>query len=133
MGADYKKTDKAAIICQTEIAGIVPNITQYMGPNAIGGLEANVSFPVPFDGIIEAMFAHTSLAPGAGETFDYTLMLNGIAQGQACQIAGAVQQDNNDEANPILVVEGDLISIRVVTSLNAAVAVHSIALRTQGH
>ena len=132
MGADYKKTDKSSIICQTTLGGISTNTTQYLGTNSMAGANGNAEFPVPFNGAIEAIFAHSALAPGAGETFEYTLILNGVPQAQACQIAGAVQQDNNDEANPILVVEGDLISVRVVTSLNAAVAVHSVGLRTRG-
>jgi len=90
---------------------------------------ANAEVPIPENGIIEAMYAHSSVPPGAGETYDYTLILNGAPQAMTIQIAGAVDQDGNNELNPIVVALGDLICIQCTTSLNAAISGHSASLR----
>lgn len=127
MPADYEAREKSIIAVQASV-NIAANATQYFGPGRTSTL-INAEFPISENGVLEALYAHSSLAPGVGETYDYTLMRNGIAQAQTCQTAGVVLTDSNDEANPITVVRGDTIVARVVTSLNAAVGGHSVSWR----
>lgn len=108
---------------------LAANSSSYYGIGSSSGATGAIAVPVPGAGIVEALYARANAAAGAGETFTYTLYVNGIITAQTCQTGGAVATDSNDEAHPIAVAAGDNVAIRIQTSLNAAVVWHVCSLR----
>ena len=60
------------------------------------------------------------MAPGAGETYDITVLLNGVPTLLTLQIAGAVDVQAGPDVDMVAITADDELSIEVVTSLNAA-------------
>lgn len=129
MGADYKK-------------GVFQHFhfTAYNGNVAAGGTRyfthaeapANVANPPVLmvePGILDLMNAGSTAAAGAGETFTYTVMVNGAPVALTCQIGGALQDYAEDLVNEAAVQRGDRVCIRIVTSGAAVATVHRSSLR----
>jgi parallel beta-helix repeat protein/putative cofactor-binding repeat protein len=98
--------------------------TVYLGPFGQSATEAEVSVPVPFACTAKNLFAKSGVAPGAGETYTYTLMVNGAPSALTCQTVNALTT-SEDLTNNISLVPGDLVSVRVATSGASAVTRHS--------
>lgn len=83
-------------------------------------------------GILRNLIASSSLAPGVGETFVYTVMVNGVPTALTVTISGAVQVWGSDLVNAVRVIVGDYVSLQLVTSAAASVTVHiaSFSLET---
>jgi len=106
---------------------IATNSTVYLSPFGQSATEAEVSIPVPFACTAKNLFAKSSAAPGATETYDYTLMVNGAPSILTCQTANPATT-TSDVTHLVALAAGDLISIRAVTSDGSAVTRHSAAL-----
>lgn len=85
----------------------------------------NVNLIVLRAGVMRNLVAHSSVAPGAGNSFVYTVRVNQVPTALTCTISGAVALDANDLINTAEVVAGDRVTIQLVTSLAAAVTGHS--------
>ncbi len=123
MGADYRKADVINYVAGLT-GTVAPNVTSYMGQTR-NGAEAQVQFRAPYSGVLERLFANSSAPPGAGETFTYTLRINGVPTIVTCQTAGAVDTESEDLARAANIVAGDLISLQIVNSLNGANSWHN--------
>jgi len=95
------------------------NLTRYFTFYQLAGLVTTVEVPITRTGIIRNLYVIVNPAPGVGETFNFTLMVNGIATVLTCQIAGA-DVAGNDLVNAVPVVAGDTICMRCVSSVAAA-------------
>ena len=129
MGADYRIAVKSMLIFQAD-NNIGAAQTAYIGSGGTAGTIPRSEFRVPFDCIIDYMHARSELAPGVGETFDYTLMVNGIATALITQIAGALFE-SEDLVNQIAVQRGQRVCVRLVTSALAAAGRHSASVRVK--
>lgn len=133
MGADYKKSHHS-VIAGSVTGAMGANLTRYFcintGPGNVAELQVRIA--MPFNCVITNLYARSGVVPGAGETVDYTVYVNGIASILAVQIAGGVQLQAGPDADVIALVPGDEISMEIVTSLNANAATHvwSLELRT---
>ena len=130
MGADYRHAHISSLLGASN--GVVPaNVTVYAPP--AGAVESagigNSQTPISINCIIDYLYVIATAAPGAGETFTYTLMVNGVASALTCQIAGAAAVPANDLVNAVQVNAGDDLCIRIVTSLNAAITYHHWSFR----
>lgn len=119
MGADYDPANKAIIQYHSRVA-VAPNSTLYLAACEVLNSEVAARTPVPVAGVLLNLTVNSRVPPGAGETYTYTIMINGIASVITCQIAGAVDENADSGALMATVVQGDLLSLQVVTSLNAA-------------
>jgi hypothetical protein len=92
---------------------------------------ARNSVVMPFAGVLDHLYVYSVTPPGAGETIDITVMINGAPSALTVQLAGAAQTAGSDLVNAVAVAAGDLVVIRYVSSLNAAQAgcVASVRLR----
>ena len=120
--ADYRKADIIGYVAGVD-STVAANTTTYLGQTR-NGAENQVLFRAPYSGVLERLFAYSSGAPGAGETYTYTIRINGAPTIVTCQTAGAVLTTSEDVARAVNVVAGDEISVSLVTSLNAANAWH---------
>lgn len=67
-------------------------------------------------------------APGAGETFEYTLCVNGVATALTVTLSGAAEVNGMDTTNVIQVDVGDRVNLKVVTSGAATACMHMACL-----
>lgn len=129
---------KEALLFGSGVATIPANSTRYIGCSEQAGMivsvpnasEADilVNYLVTRSGILDNLVAHTTLAPGAGQTYTYTVRINGAPTAITCTISGAVSLNANDLVNNARVVVGDRVTLQVVTSLLAAVTRHIASL-----
>lgn len=122
MGAGYKTANRSII--QFGSGGIIPvNSTRYFCMDNAAA-ENSRQIPISHAGVIRNLYIHATAAPGAAETFVYTIMINGIATAITVTFAGALETEGNDVVNAVAVDAGDLITLRIVTSLNANATYH---------
>lgn len=101
---------------------------------SVNGASAGEGTPIHCDTPMQAlgMVAACTAAPGAAQTFTYTLRKNGVDTGLTLTITGAASFLGKAKAAtplPALVFdEDDFWSIKLVTSAGAAVANHRITL-----
>lgn len=119
MGSKYKHSRPIDYPFATGTA-IAAGQTRYfvndIATAGVGPTNWIVTRPVTIDRI----FARSSVAPGVGETYVFTLMVNNVASIITVTIAGAAATDANSFANTINLVAGDEISMRIVASVAAA-------------
>ena len=127
MGADYKKALKS-ILPFSSGTNVAANAAFYFCVGDVSGTATLIRIIITTAGVLSRMYTYSGVAPGAGETFDYTVMINGLEVALATQHAGAVQRTDSDLVDQIAVVPEDEINIRIVTSLNAAVTRHQATL-----
>jgi len=100
--------------------GANPNntATQYIGVEGTSwsSTEAQVSQPIPHDLTVDRLRIVLATAPGAGKTWTFTLMKNGVATGITCAITGASTFANQDLSNSVSFTQGDTISLRCAPS-----------------
>jgi len=126
MGADYKKK-QSSVIGGHSSNNLGANITRYIHPFGpyFQGLELDARMVVPFDCLITDFYARATAAAGAGETFTYTIYLNGAPTALTLIIAGAADVQAGPDLGVIAIADGDELCIRVDTSLNAFATFHS--------
>lgn len=102
---------------------IAQNTTTYMGIYYAN--EAyTTAFVIPFNATIKNLYVYSGGAPGAGQTYTYTMMVNNSAQTVTCQISGAASNSSNDTTHSFTVSAGDRVVVRLVTSATAADSSH---------
>ncbi len=129
MPHDYKKPHQSILGAQL-VDSQPANTIRHMNP---GGAASNINeedarMRIPYTCTIRNLYVRSSGPPGAGETFTYAIMVNGFASALICQIAGAVDIEDNDLVNVSQITLGDEISFRITSSLNAAAVRHSLSL-----
>lgn len=91
--------------------------------------EAEVRIPMPACTMKELRVS-SSLPPGTGQTFTYTLMRNGnITSELEAQVSGSGVSASITLSNGIGFNAGDTFSIRLVTSSTAATAYHAFSVK----
>lgn len=131
MGSDYKSAPHCTLAVQSN-AAIGANLTQYIGVGCAVQANPNwASFRIPYAGILRNMYARASGAPGAGETFDYTVYINGIVTAITCQTVNP-NLESDDLVNQVAVNAGDYVCVEVITSLAAAAQLHSVGIELHG-
>jgi len=83
-------------------------------------------------GTIKNLIVFTGVAPGAGESYVYTVRQNQADSAITCTISGATDKTASDLVNTLTVAVGDIISIKLVVSNGAAAVRHIIMLEFQG-
>lgn len=126
MPADYKALNKS-IESFYSFGNIAANTVRYISPGANAAGENNAELPMPGDGIILGINIHAGNFPGAGEAFDYMVRLNRADTILFCQAAGAAVSTAQASAG-VAFSRGDMIDIRLTTSLNAVVTFHYMTL-----
>jgi hypothetical protein len=101
--------------------------TVYVGTTA-SATEANVKVSIPALSIVE-LKATSSVAPGAGDSFTLTLRKNGIDTALVSTISNTDYK--NGVTGSIAYLDGDDLSLSVVSSATAATATISFSIKTE--
>lgn len=126
MGADYKR-EKFNIGWISTGAVQVAGSTRYQWDNWAQANEARAVFRMPFDAVIRRLRAHSSGAPGVGETYLYTFRVGAANTALTCQTVDPNVQ-SQDLVNQVAVNVDDLISMRIDTSVAAAAEGHKLTV-----
>ncbi len=103
-----------------QTANISAGVTVFAGLTSNSGTSADVELPVPFAATLRNFRVRSGNAPGAAETYDFTVANNGTTGSVTAQIAGAVARTAQDLSNTEVYALGDRISIEVITSATSA-------------
>jgi len=92
---------------------------RYVGlGQAPDGTNSNVAFPVPVGGTVSSLQVFQNGASGNGNTYTYTLMVNGAAVGALnCAITGNSATSCSSSGTSTLAA-GDTVSLRAAPSSN---------------
>lgn len=97
--------------------------TRYLSPMAASTLDAtetNVYCIMPTAGVFDNLYVASDVAPGAGETYSATLVLNGVDQSLVATISNpSTSGTDTNGAHAVAVVAGDKVSIKMVASAGA--------------
>ena len=111
----------------TQVNPASGEVTVYLGLFE-DATETVVSLPVP-TGVVASLQVRASSAPGAGKSFTYTVMKNGVAQSMTTSVTGASAQSGTTGANTVSCNVGDRISLRLVADSGASSAHHRFTMR----
>ena len=109
----------------TEAAG---NATLFIGSGGLSVAEADVEVAVNRAGSASLLWVVTSVAPGVGGTFTYTLRKNGVDTGLTVTLSGSTRIGGSAATPAISYNQGDRFSIKLVTA-GAARAFHNWSLK----
>lgn len=106
------------------LAAVPAATTTYLGQNGDSTTETVVQFTAPYAGTMFTMYNLCGSAPGAAQTFTYTLRKAGADQSLVGTISGAGVFVSTITGGPVSFSKGDSITLKLVTSAGAASAVH---------
>jgi hypothetical protein len=123
--ASFTEYDRAKLLSlhTPHLSTGAANSTFYVGSD-INTTETFVYFRCPYPAAIiknlEIYFGNG--APGAGQSYTCTLMKNGVATAVTCTVSGAGSNSAGDITHQASYTLGDQYSVRVVSSVGAAIA-----------
>lgn len=83
-----------------QLAGVCPFDTMHRG-------EA-----IPTAGVLRDLYIKLSGAPGAGDSFVFTVMVNEVPSSLACTISGGVDTTGHNTKDAVVVALGDIVELR---------------------
>lgn len=104
-------------------ADVVAGVTGYLGPDAFDANESNAIWRAPRDGLLVVGHVLSVNAPGAGQSYTYTLRKNGVDTAITFTSSGASAFGGEVYA-VVQVSKFDSISLKLVTSAGAATSRH---------
>ncbi|TRC78503.1 SGNH/GDSL hydrolase family protein [Mesorhizobium sp. WSM4310] len=111
------------MLALTSVGGTVAAAaTAYLGSYAAAAALSS-AITIPYAGVAKNLRCLASVVPGAGQSYTYTLMVNGVATILTC-VTGAAVLVGADTLNMVAVAAGASLSVRVVNSATGAVATH---------
>lgn len=118
MGADYKHARLDDYQHHAGGNNIVAGTTSYFSINNFTPNILQTEVRAGVTSRITHVYANVSVAPGAGEDYVFTLMINGIASAATVTIENI--ETMADAAADVVINEGDRLTTRVVASGAAA-------------
>ena len=125
--ATFASTTSQFIIGSTS-ATVNAATTTYLGCNGAQATQNNTLCPVALTGIVSRVRVDVTAAPGAGQTFTYTLEHNGVDSVITGTISGA-SSFSFTSVTPLNVTQDDWLSIKLVTSGSAATVNHRYCIQ----
>lgn len=103
-------------------AAIAQNSTVFIGPTGCSSAtEVNFQFPVSSPITVKSLFVKASTAPVSAQTYTITLRKNGVDTALTCAMTAAATTCNDtNAAHAVAFAQGDLITMKLVTSATAA-------------
>jgi hypothetical protein len=117
---------RTPLLLSTSGATVAAGSTVYIGPGYASAGE--IAFRAPYTGVLRNLRPNSENVPGAGETFVYTLRVNGSDTAVTCTTSGAGSSGSTDSTHSVPVVANQVISVKLVTSAGANVCPHWASL-----
>lgn len=118
-GADYSGASQGTVAA---------GATVYIGDNGSQSAEYLAAWMNPSRAkYAKRLAVQVNTAPGAGQTFTYTLNVDGVDTALTCQISGAGVFTSLDIDNEALISTGSRFAVKLVTSAGAAVTAHRVS------
>ena len=105
--------------------------TVYLGPAGANIFSGDSCFVASRAGVVSELYCASIAAPGAGQTFVYTVMKNGVATSMTVTVSGGAAFSAATASNQVLYSPGDTLDIRLVTSAGAAATKHRFFMNAQ--
>lgn len=127
-------TADVATTCDIDLSAcsqttIGPSSTVFMGSAGTNTVEKATFWVVPRQAEVMRLLAAVDTAPGASQTFIYTVRVNGVSTSMSATITGSnFAIDVPTPTQGILIPEGAFVTVQLVTSAGAASAFHRISL-----
>lgn len=105
---------------------VATNTTSFIVPGG-NGANQNFSAFAPRTGTFKNMYFKTANAPGAGQTFIFTLFVNTTATSVTCTISGTTTPGTcSDLADTAAITAGQPWTIQIITSASSAATAQQI-------
>lgn len=97
---------------------VAAGATRYLGIGAtsLAAAEFEVYFPISRAGVIRDLYVYSDAAPGAAQTYTFTLRVALADTSVVATISGSGSNSASDTSHTATVAAGDRISIKIVTS-----------------
>jgi hypothetical protein len=105
--------------------------TVYLGDGPSHALANYVAWYASRSGVISTLQVFVDAAPGADQSFTYTVRKNGIDTALVGNITGDTSTSLATSSPAVAVAAGDRLSIRLVTTARAAATNHRVNLRIE--
>lgn len=125
-GSGYITTStQGADLCFKSAIGspVAGGATVYLGPAGHSATEDEATIIVSRRGFLHSLYAALQTAPGAGQSATYTVRKPGGDTALTCTISDA-NTAANDTSHSVLLSPGDIVNIKLVTSVSAASGAH---------
>lgn len=110
-------------------SAIGPNSNVFMGSAGTNTVEKATHWVVMARSVVMRLFAAVDTPPGAGQTFTYTVRLNGVATAMTAVIAGGnFASDVGTITLSVVVPANSFVTVGLQTSSGAASAFHRVSL-----
>lgn len=104
----------------TGLVSVAAGSTRYIGMgDLISATEFHVYFVIPRSGRIRNLYVYSDAAPGAAQTYTFTLRVALADTSVTATISGSGSNSASNLVNTATVTAGDRISVKVVTSAGA--------------
>jgi hypothetical protein len=123
-GTVSNNTGEAISVPVNSISNVTAGSTVYLTPNGQMTFAQQNSFICNKPGVVVGFNYFTTVAPGAGQSFVYTVFKNGVATAMTATSSGAASFSASTSANPFTVAQNDQIDVQLVTSAGAASSIH---------
>lgn len=111
------------------LAGIGAGLTRYLGLGIQDATADCVAFPMPTKGVLRRARSRASVVAGVGNTYTYTLSLNGAnCTRMTWTASGGTDSAGSCTGQDIVVGEANSITIEVIPSGSANVACHRVTV-----
>lgn len=102
-------------------AATTPSVTRYLDPGWAATDDTNAVAISVGPGTLRKLRISALTAPGTSQTAVFTVLINGSSSGITATLSGAVLTIS-DLTHTATVVEGDLVTLQIVSSLTSGVA-----------
>ncbi len=115
---------RGANLTGVSLGTVAAGATVYMGGNGAQAVEDDSSMMLGRSGIVSQLVVEVVAAPGAGETFTYTVRKNGSDTAMTGTISGGASFQVIVTTNAFTVAATDKLTLKLVTSGGAVVTRH---------
>ncbi|CDO34558.1 glycosyl hydrolase family 28-related protein [Novosphingobium sp. KN65.2] len=123
---------RGANLTGTSVGTVAAGATVYMGGDGAQANEGDAYMLLGRPGLVSQLVVEVDTAPGAGQTYTYTVRKNGVDTAMTGTISGAASFQLVNTANYFTVSAADRLSLKLVTSAGAAVARHRWVISVDG-
>lgn len=122
---------KATLLLDTGTGGPLAGVTNHYSSSRHSSGASDAVVQIPYACVIRRMHNRSNAAPGASQTYVYTLQKETVDTSLTATTSGASSQNSSNTVNEVECAATSHLSIKIVTSAGAAVATHATMLEIE--